>query len=558
MEGAPAAATVARLDASLRKLHLPANADLAEGSAFTAEERDVYARVAKKVPQATLDSFDKAWTDRLVRGLWTHNKGTPDERFAETVDAFERISAWRRDEAVDTILERRLKGAETVMDHIRVTAGGSDLYGHVVWVEQLVDVAKLCHCGLETEEILAVRAQATEAMESLKVRIAQELGLTRYKQVYVLDLSVLALGPLIRRGDVRKLTGEIMGLGSKYYPEGMWRIYIINAPLIFRTVYSIISPMINPVTRDKINILGGPKAFLERMAKHGVPQNAVPKLVGGTHPGLEMKAVIEERLRTVAAASKAAATPPPTAEATTEPAPVAAAATSSSSSRQAPPPETAAQPPRPQAVERPAPVRRPPTTSPSAPQPPPQTSSSSSPQAKSGGPWLCCGAGAVAQAAAPEPRAAREAPRPNPEEEEGEGEDDAGPPAPATTGREAPVVDGVTAAAATDVAPQNGKPADASSLAEPQPEEDDDDDAPKEDDAPAEPDEAKPHKEEATPSARGLSALPTAVVRGDAGAPDASDEAATTPASSTRPIAAVAASVGAGAAALAIWFVTNT
>lgn len=287
-------------DARLKTLGLKPNSALAEGSAFTEEEEEIFERVRAKVPAADVEAFDATWQDRLIRGLWTHNKGTADERFAETTEAFEKIARWRREKGIDDILTRRLKGLDVVMKHIQMTAGGDDLYGHVVWVEQLVDVAKLCSCELTTEEIVLVRAQATEAMESLKVQRSTQLGLTRYKQVYVLDVAPLAFGPLIRRGDVRKLTGEIMGLGSAYYPEGMWKIFIINTPLIFRTVYAIVSPMINAVTREKIKILGPPSKYLKEMEKNGIPLNSVPKIVGGNHPGRSMLQEISDQLSGVA------------------------------------------------------------------------------------------------------------------------------------------------------------------------------------------------------------------------------------------------------------------
>ncbi|KAJ8598927.1 hypothetical protein CTAYLR_009835 [Chrysophaeum taylorii] len=286
--------SVAARDDALGRLGLAPNKALVEGTAFTDEETRIFERVKREIPVAAVEGFDAAWQDRIIRGLWTHNKGTEAERLEQTKEAFVKISTWRREGKIDSILTRNLRGLETVMEHIRMTAGGDDLYGHLIWVEQLVEVAALCSCDLTTEEIVLVRAQATEAMERLKVKNSQATGLTRYKQVYVLDLAPLALGPLVRRGDVRKLTGEIMGLGSQYYPEGMWKIFIINAPFIFRTVYAVISPFIHPVTKDKIKILGGPSKYLKEMERNGIPMSSVPTLIGGTHPGRNMLPEIQE------------------------------------------------------------------------------------------------------------------------------------------------------------------------------------------------------------------------------------------------------------------------
>lgn len=239
-------------DAKLKALGLVLNSELDEGSPFTDEEADIFERVKQEADIADIDAFDSTWHDRLIRGLWSHNKGNAKLRFEQTKEAFRKISAWRRENKIDTILTRKLKGFELVMKHIRTTVGGDDLYGHIIWVEQLVEVAALCSSDLTSEEIVMVRAQTTEAMEKIKVNLSSKLGLTRYKQVYVLDLARLALGPLFQRSEVRKLATELMALGTQYYPEGMWKIFIINAPLIFRTVYAMLSPLINPVTKVRL------------------------------------------------------------------------------------------------------------------------------------------------------------------------------------------------------------------------------------------------------------------------------------------------------------------
>jgi len=216
-----------------------------------------------------------------------------------------------------------------------------------------VEVGALVDGDLTTAEILAVRAQATEAMERLKSD-------DRYKAVYVLDLSVLALMPLLRRADVRKLTLEIMGLGTFYYPEGIWKLYVVNAPLVFRSVYAVVAPFIHPVTKNKIKILGGPKAYLAEMARAGLPATSVPALLGGQHPGLPIRDVVLRQLASV------------------EPSP--ASESQQAPEQQAPPPSHEETP----ASEEDAPQRQAAATS-SAPQP--------KKKKKKGGFFSCCAAG---------------------------------------------------------------------------------------------------------------------------------------------------------------------
>ena len=289
---AAAAELLARYDEKLVAKGLPKNETMVEGSPFTAKESEVLAACRKECGAAAIDSFSSTWVDRMVRGMYTNNKGSHEARLKETMESFKTISAWRRKVGADGLVKRALPGAEVVNAKARATMGGTDYYGHCVVVEQLDGIGDLCGCGLSVEEMLLVRAQQAEALDSEKVRVSEALGAVRYKQVYVLDLGVLSLGTLMRRNDVRNLTTKVLEVGQKYYPEGMWKIFVVNAPWIFRSVYALFTPFIHPVTRDKIKILGGPKAFLAELEKVGVTRDAVPRCVGGGHPGTDIMTIL--------------------------------------------------------------------------------------------------------------------------------------------------------------------------------------------------------------------------------------------------------------------------
>ena len=61
--------------------------------------------------------------------------------------------------------------------------------------------------------------------------------------------------------------------------------------------YSIISPFIHPVTKEKIKILGGPSKYLPEMLKEGIPKSAVPKFLGGDHPDVTLHARIDQLVK---------------------------------------------------------------------------------------------------------------------------------------------------------------------------------------------------------------------------------------------------------------------
>ncbi|EPQ28411.1 uncharacterized protein PFL1_04238 [Pseudozyma flocculosa PF-1] len=71
---------------------------------------------------------------------------------------------------------------------------------------------------------------------------------------------------------------QASNIGQHYYPETMGKFYIINAPYIFTTVWSVIKGWLDPVTVEKIKILGsGYKAELCQQ----IPEDNLPEALGG-------------------------------------------------------------------------------------------------------------------------------------------------------------------------------------------------------------------------------------------------------------------------------------
>jgi hypothetical protein len=67
-------------------------------------------------------------------------------------------------------------------------------------------------------------------------------------------------------------------IGQNRYPETMGKMFIINAPYLFATVWSLVKPWLDEATQKKINILG--KNYKTELVKHILPEN-LPKNLGG-------------------------------------------------------------------------------------------------------------------------------------------------------------------------------------------------------------------------------------------------------------------------------------
>jgi hypothetical protein len=72
---------------------------------------------------------------------------------------------------------------------------------------------------------------------------------------------------------------QASGLSQNYYPERLGKLYLINAPWGFSTVWSVVKGWLDPVTVQKIFVLGGgyQKDLLAQ-----VPAENLPKEFGGS------------------------------------------------------------------------------------------------------------------------------------------------------------------------------------------------------------------------------------------------------------------------------------
>jgi len=84
-------------------------------------------------------------------------------------------------------------------------------------------------------------------------------------------------------GKKKNLLKKIFDIGSTYYPETMFKIYLINAPLVFRAIWAVIKPWLHPITVAKVNLLGSSKEALKKFELDGLPASQVPKWLGGTY-----------------------------------------------------------------------------------------------------------------------------------------------------------------------------------------------------------------------------------------------------------------------------------
>lgn len=71
---------------------------------------------------------------------------------------------------------------------------------------------------------------------------------------------------------------QVSVISQNYYPERLGKLYLINAPWGFSTVWSVVKGWLDPVTVQKIHILGS--GYKSELLKQ-VPAESLPKAFGG-------------------------------------------------------------------------------------------------------------------------------------------------------------------------------------------------------------------------------------------------------------------------------------
>ena len=216
----------------------------------------------------------------------TNNKGPLDQRLREAIEAYDRAEVFFE---TDVLAEPDLHGEDVLRRAMNTIVGGEDLYGHLVWCECLGDISAVVDAGVQPADAVKMRCRVMEAVRRLQYR--HKTAHIRYKQVYILDLSEISLGSLITSSKVREMTKAIVGGANDFFPETLWKLFIVNAPFVFRSAYSVVSPVIHPTTKEKIKILGS--SFLDELERNGVPLVAVPRRLGGGAPDRPLSTLLE-------------------------------------------------------------------------------------------------------------------------------------------------------------------------------------------------------------------------------------------------------------------------
>jgi hypothetical protein len=92
----------------------------------------------------------------------------------------------------------------------------------------------------------------------------------------IMDLKGVGISKV---SSVYSYVKQASAMSQNYYPERLGRLYLINAPWGFSTVFSVVKGWLDPITVEKIHVLG---AGYQKELLGQVPAENLPKIFGGT------------------------------------------------------------------------------------------------------------------------------------------------------------------------------------------------------------------------------------------------------------------------------------
>jgi hypothetical protein len=252
-----------------------------ELSDWTEEEIKVRDDVLSSVTEAQRQKLlkDSCGTLTLIRA---YQKEVP--RIEKTRQNIQIIVTWRDLVDVSVLLDSRLERDEEFHSKWPENLYGMDKYGHMIYGMRMGDIDRDGLLEFSDDELQRLQGQKLEARKALKVEHFARTGIRRYKHTAIIDVSAVSMSMLA--GQKTALLKRISQIGGQNYPETVWKIYLVNAPMVFRAVWTVVRQLLHPVTVAKVSILGSSAAAT--MEQEGVipEQEGVRASEEGNMPNL--------------------------------------------------------------------------------------------------------------------------------------------------------------------------------------------------------------------------------------------------------------------------------
>jgi hypothetical protein len=251
---------------------------------------------------ATMEEFRAELVKEGLMQEWMNNKPTwyrfCQARGWEVAKALVMIKdtlAWRKEMGMDYVDTEHGPTPRFLIDFVypelaevkkcyHFSHHKTDKNGMPVYFDRLGDLnysAMIAIEGSTPDRVLKYFTWYAEATWFYRLPAAS-LKCGRYvgKGLYVMDLSGFALSKHFTK-ETRTFIQAFIKTASDNYPETIYKTYIINAPMLFRTAWAFVSNLLDARQKAKFSILGGPREYLPKLLEV-MDKEDIPVQFGGT------------------------------------------------------------------------------------------------------------------------------------------------------------------------------------------------------------------------------------------------------------------------------------
>ncbi len=220
-------------------------------------------------------TFDDYYLRRFLRAR--------DHDLQKAESMFMNHLKWRKDFGTDTILEDFVYDErEAFLALYPQGYHKVDKMGRPVYIQHLGQINMKAMKNVTTEERM-IRFHVQEYERALKyIFPACSLAAGEHVSQTLAIMDLKGLGMRHLSGDVKRILSVLTRIDQDNYPETLGKTLIINAPRVFRAIWSIVKPMLDPRTQSKIEVCPGD--FLP-VLKEWVDVENIPSYLGGKSRG---------------------------------------------------------------------------------------------------------------------------------------------------------------------------------------------------------------------------------------------------------------------------------
>ncbi|KAK5661742.1 hypothetical protein OQA88_9843 [Cercophora sp. LCS_1] len=187
--------------------------------------------------------------------------------------------AWRKETDLDnTVPTWDYPEKEKIFKYYPQYYHKTDKDGRPVYIEKLggIDLPAMTKITTEKRMVTNLAVEYERLADPRLPACSRKAGVLLETCCTIMDLKGVGI---MKAPSVFSYVKQVSAMSQNYYPERLGRLYIINAPWGFSSVWNVVKAWLDPVTVEKIHVLGG--GYQSDLLKQ-VPAENLPKEFGGS------------------------------------------------------------------------------------------------------------------------------------------------------------------------------------------------------------------------------------------------------------------------------------